>query len=274
MGEFFFLTDVEKGWFLALGESFQHCHRVLIAEKRGVASVEVSQPLTTAHFMIDLQLLHLINREWTHPVLDRLMPVISDLKAWVPVIAVTVVAVLWWSEGRSWRKVVGIGLCLLVTDNLVGYPIKHLAGKQRPNESVAWVLKRSPAKHPVRLLAFLKEPIVKPTKVVPLGQRGYSFPSNHVLNTTGALTFIWLAWGGWTRWLFLIVPVLCWSRIYCGAHWPSDMPHSVLFAVITAWGMHHLLRKWMQGSQRTSPLLPEPESTERVGLPQQQGGQA
>jgi hypothetical protein len=135
---------------LGFGESFQHCHRDLIAEERGVARLRVGKPLTCARFMIDLHLLHLINREWTHPVLDRLMPVISDLKAWVPVIAVTVVTVLWWSGGRSWRKVVGIGLCLLVTDNLVGYPMKHLAGKQRPNESVAWVLKRSPAKHPVR----------------------------------------------------------------------------------------------------------------------------
>lgn len=213
-------------------------------------------------FMIDLHLLHLINREWSHPLLDRLMPVVSDLKAWVPVIVVIVTAVLWRSRGRSWRKVVGIGLCLLVTDNLVGYPMKHMAGKQRPNESVTWVLKRSPARHPIRLLAFTKEPIVKPVKVVPLGQRGSSFPSNHVLNTTGALTFIWLLWGGWTRWLFLIVPVLCWSRIYCGAHWPSDMPHSILFAVISGWAMHHLLRRWMRLPGRTHSSTQQPPATE------------
>jgi hypothetical protein len=41
MGKFFFVTDVEKGWLLALGESFQHCHRVLIAEERGVARLRV-----------------------------------------------------------------------------------------------------------------------------------------------------------------------------------------------------------------------------------------
>lgn len=208
------------------------------------------------HTMIDLHLLQLINREWSHPLLDRVMPVISDLKAWIPVILLLVIRVLWQSRGRCWRQVVGIGLCLLATDNLVGYPMKHLAGKQRPNESVSWVLKRSPARHPVRLLAFTREPVIKPVKLVPLGQRGYSFPSNHVLNTTGVLTFIWLAWGGWTRWLFLIVPVLCWSRIYCGAHWPSDMPHSIIFAVVTGWAMHHLLRKWMRLPPRQRQPLP------------------
>ena len=231
----------------------QHCHRRFV-EKLAVVDRLVSERfLNAADIMIDLYLLHLINRDWAHPVLDRVMPVISDLKAWVPILLCLVIGVLWQSRGRCWRRLVGIGLCLLVTDNFVGYPIKHLAGKQRPSESIEWVLKRSPARHPIRLMALTKEPIVKPAKVVPRGVRGYSFPSNHVLNTTGVLTFIWLAWGGWTRWLFLIVPMLAWSRIYCGAHWPSDMPHSLLFAVLAGWAMHHLLRRWMRLPERTFP---------------------
>ncbi|TLD69091.1 phosphatase PAP2 family protein [Phragmitibacter flavus] len=212
---------------------------------------------------IDLQLLDLINRQWTNPFFDRLMPLVSALNAWTPIMAI-IVAVVWWqTRGRCWRVFVGAAICLMATEYVVSYPLKHFAGKQRPNESVSWVVKRDLAKHPVRFLAVFEEPVIKPAKLAPPGKRGKSFPSSHVLNTTGVLTFIYLAWRGWTVWLLGIPPILCWSRIYCGSHWPSDIPHSVIFAVLTAWVMHKILKKWLKLPQAScqsprEPLLPTP----------------
>jgi len=188
------------------------------------------------------------------------MPLISALNAWVPVIAIALVVIAWRTQGRCWRVYVGLIICLMVTEYIVSYPLKHLAGKLRPNESVHWVTKRDLAKHPVRMLAVFKEPVIKPAKIAPQGKRGRSFPSSHVLNTTVALTFIWLCWGGWTGWFLFIPPLLCYSRIYCGAHWPSDIPHSLILAVVTAWAVYRILIKWLKLPARkvsrwTAPLL-------------------
>ena len=48
----------------------------------------------------DLQWLLRINREWTHPLLDWLMPAVSSIHAWLPLL---VLAGLWlaWRGGRE-----------------------------------------------------------------------------------------------------------------------------------------------------------------------------
>ena len=47
----------------------------------------------------DLNLLRQINTEWSHPVLDWLMPALSAIEAWLPLIIVAAL-IMAWRGGR------------------------------------------------------------------------------------------------------------------------------------------------------------------------------
>ena len=69
-------------------------------------------------------------------------------------------------------------------------------------------------------------------------RHGYSFPSSHVINffMFATVAFRFRRWAGLL--LGLVGIAVAWSRIYCGAHWPSDIPPSVLFGIFSGFAAH------------------------------------
>ncbi len=146
---------------------------------------------------LDTRLFLLFNREWVHPVLDFLMPLITDFDHWrIPVILVLLVAL---ARGRAETRV-GVLFAILavvVADQICSAGIKPIFDRPRP-------------------FKVLEEA----RKLV--GAHASSFPSSHAANTFAAGTFLALRFRR-MRAVLLVSAVVGYSRVYVGVHYPLDV---------------------------------------------------
>jgi undecaprenyl-diphosphatase len=180
----------------------------------------------------DTALFDLINREWTSPFLDHFLPVFSSFDVWKPVMIATAIgfAIFGRTRGRQFLLCVVIGL--LLGDVVISQGLKHLVNRPRPRDVHVGTIVRSLSPDKPRILHVFDPPLVKEAAIaVDPAKRGRSFPSSHVLNVfmlaTVAFRFhriagVIIGCGG-----FLVA----WSRVYCGSHWPGDLPPSVLLGI-------------------------------------------
>jgi undecaprenyl-diphosphatase len=214
------------------------------------------------------KLLTLINRDWTSPVLDGLMAVMSSINFWaIPLIVLGAYLAI-YGRFRARAMLVVLILTILVSDSLVGNGLKHLIRRPRPNEVVADVRIVTLNLHrPVpRLLGLVfptdngraGAPWVRVTfsRPDPDTARGRSFPSDHTLNNFCAAMVLTCFYRriGWLY--FFPASLIAYSRIYVGSHWPSD----VVISIVMALGMSLLLLAlfeflWRKAAPRVAPRL-------------------
>lgn len=203
---------------------------------------------------MDQKLLFLINREWTGPVLDRVMVMLSSSALWKWPFIVLLLAVLVRGGFRA-RAFIAVALvAVLLCDTLAGYGIKRTVNRLRPHESEFGVRQLSLAYPPSR---GIFQPV---QEVISLGltaeAAGRSFPSNHAANTAcvALLTAIFFRRIGWLA--FFPALLVSYSRVYTGSHWPSD----VLGGIALGLGMAMLTlllveALWRRCGARLSPAL-------------------
>lgn len=181
----------------------------------------------------DAALFDLVNQVWTSPILDRILPAFSCLDAWKPILFAAALALAIFGGWPGQRLVLSLLVGLLLGDAVVSRTLKQTINRPRPRDVHVGTVVRSVPQGRPRILRVLDPPLVETVvQANDPGRRGRSFPSSHVVNLFSAATIVFL----WRRRLGLALGgaglLVAWSRIYCGSHWPGDIPPSILIGIL------------------------------------------
>lgn len=196
----------------------------------------------------DLSILHLINREWTHPALDWFMPAISAVNAWLPLMGLAVLLVLWRNPRLGIRLILCVALAIGISDGVISKTLKDAVGRVRPGNAISGVIVRDLGRASPAFLRLFQPPTQRLSE--PHGEtKGNSFPSSHAMNMFALATVIALFHRRWGMAIYVLAALVAYSRIYVGAHWPSDIPPSIGMGILVGWAVTRLVmrftRKWV-----------------------------
>jgi undecaprenyl-diphosphatase len=163
----------------------------------------------------DRRLLLKINRDWTTPALDAVMPVITDIhkvRWFIYGVAPALLALWLWKGGKSALKVLIVAALAMGAGDLIAHrAIKPWIARPRPERAGERVIMRAPA------------------------NGAYSFPSNHAVNMGAAAAVLTVAYPGGALAFALAAALVAYSRVYVGAHYPLDVLAGLVLGVAIGW---------------------------------------
>ena len=190
----------------------------------------------------DLDLLHLINQTWSTGWLDYVMPAISAIEAWMPPLVLVSLALVMRGGRKARVMFLCTALAVGIGDALVSNTLKKLVGRVRPRDASEGVIIRDLGHATPAVMRLFVKPVKEMS--APQGQlRGKSFPSSHTVNMFAVATVVACFYRRNGLAIYFLAAAVAWPRIYCGAHWPSDIPPSMALGVLTGLGVVFFVRR-------------------------------
>ena len=179
---------------------------------------------------MDEAIFHLINQQWTNPALDLFMAVMSDSEIWKPFLILIVLLALVFGRFKARACLICLLFAFVITEQVTSF-LKTAFDRRRPKQVETVRMVELAKVHPAFLKIFHKPTIrFSDASDRNLSRSGPSFPSGHATNNTVIALCLTLFYRrrGWLYWI--ITAVIGYSRMYLGAHWPSDVLASLFLA--------------------------------------------
>jgi membrane-associated phospholipid phosphatase len=203
---------------------------------------------------MDQTLFHLINERWTNPALDLFMAAISNSEIWKPIFVVIVLIMVVFGGFKGRACIICILLSLLVAEQFTGL-LKTAFDRRRPKQVQVVRMVELQKTRPMFLTLF-KEPTIRYSDQSDRNNSGPSFPSGHMTNNTVIAVCLTLFYRRRGALYWILTAAIGYSRIYLGAHWPSDVFATFFLAAgetLLILAMLELLWRWV--APRFAPAL-------------------
>jgi undecaprenyl-diphosphatase len=178
---------------------------------------------------MDQAIFYCINARWTNPTLDLLMAALSNIEIWKPFLAVIILLSLIFGGFKARVCLLSLLVCLLIAEQVTMF-LKAEVNRRRPKQVENVRLVQLQPTHPEFLTLFHK-PTIRLSDENDRTRSGPSFPSGHMTDNTIIATCLTLFYRRRGALYWIVTGAIGYSRIYLGAHWPSDIAATFFLAV-------------------------------------------